>query len=325
MSDVSRKMWIQVRSGRATDWGLLLSLVGAIMIFYLLSPMFATTHNFVSLQGRIAALLIVSIGETFVVLMGSLDLSIGAIAALSGIIMGITVRNIGAFQGALLVVVLVAIAVGAVVGFTNGMLLTKLKIPSILATLGTWFACDGISYSISRGERFSFTQVYNILYGAYIPGLSLVFLLALLVWALSLVLAHRTLFGRYIYAIGGGENESRLLGIKVDRYKVLAFVLCGVLAAVSGVLLAAEAGAASLLAGSFMLDSIAAVFLAGTAVSGGVGGPRRTLVGVLLIAVLVNGMNVINVHPNYQTIVKGIVILYSIYVSIDRSRIHQIK
>ena len=157
-------------------------------------------------------------------------------------------------------------------------------------------------------------------------GLPNAFVWAIVVWLISLVLAYRSSFGRYIYAIGGGELVCQLSGIQVDRYKLLTFVLSGVLAGLGGVLVTGRFGGSQPgVELSFMIDSIAAVTVAGTAITGGVGGPERTLVGAAILAVISNGMNVTGIHPYTQMWIKGLLIVFSVAISIDRSKIPIMK
>lgn len=287
----------------------LLVLVALGVVFATLNPVFATPENARNILYLAAILLVASCGATFVILMGSIDLSVGAVATLSGVVAALLVPKLGA--GALLVATMVGLAVGVI----NGLLYVYLRIPSILVTLGTatsltgviLFLSDGGSVPIRDAGYVALTQMEAV------PFVPMIVVCAALVYAFCVLIGDRTRFGRMTLAIGGDEQTTKLVGVSVDLVKIQAFALSGALCGLCGALLASRLGTATGTMGDFlMLETITAVVVGGTAITGGVGGVARTLLGVLVVAMLSNGMNIIALHPYLQTIIKGCVILVAV-------------
>ncbi len=293
----------------------LLVLVVLGVVFATLNPVFATPDNARNILYLAAILLVASCGATFVILMGSIDLSVGAVATLSGVVAALLVPKLGI--GALLVATLVGLAVGVI----NGLLYVYLRIPSILVTLGTatsltgviLFLSDGGSVPIRDAGYVALTQMEAV------PFVPMIVVYAILVYAVCVLIGDRTRFGRMTLAIGGDEQTTKLVGVPVDFVKIQAFALSGALCGLCGALLASRLGTATGTMGDFlMLETITAVVVGGTAITGGVGGVARTLLGVLVVAMLSNGMNIIALHPYLQTIIKGCVILIAV-IAMSRS------
>jgi len=287
------------------------------------SEHFATSSNADNILRQASFLLVLALAGTIVILIGGIDLSVGANATLGGILVAKYVDD-----GGLLVAILIAVGVGAAVGLVNGLVHTRLRIPSFLVTLGMLSVLDGISNTIGRGQpvNFSSTSLGELVNSTTILGLPNVAVIAGLVAVALTVVAFDTRLGRYLYAIGGGERAARLAGVSLSRYKIYAFVLAGALAGFAGVLLTGQVGSGTPLAGDpFLLDSIAAIVVGGTALSGGVGGPHRTVLGVLVITILSSGMNITDVHPYTQQIVKGVVVIGAVALTIDRRKYAFIK
>lgn len=293
----------------------LLVLVALGVVFATLNPVFATPENARNILYLAAVLLVASCGATFVILMGSIDLSVGAIATLSGVVAALLVPSLG--HGALIVATLVGLAVGIL----NGLLYVYLRIPSILVTLGTatsltgviLFLSDGGSVPIRDAGYIALTQMQAV------PFVPMIVVYAVVVYAFCVLIGDRTRFGRMTLAIGGDEQTTKLVGVSVDLVKIQAFALSGALCGLCGALLASRLGTATGTMGDFlMLETITAVVVGGTAITGGVGGVARTLLGVLVVAMLSNGMNIIALHPYLQTIIKGCVILIAV-IAMSRS------
>jgi ribose transport system permease protein/putative xylitol transport system permease protein len=268
-------------------------------------------------------LLLVSLAETVVILIGSIDLSVGALVTLTGILTALTVDTLGAFGGGL-----VGVVAGAFVGLANGLLVTMLRVPSFLVTLGMLSILSGVTNQISQGQSILFanTLLPSLVNNAPILGVPNVIWFGLGATAILTIVAFKTKLGRYLYALGGGEVVAAHAGVPVTLYKILAFVLSGAICGFSGVMLTGQVGAGTPTAGSgLLLNSIAAVVMGGTALSGGIGGPHRTLLGVLVIAILTNGMDVTEVNSFTQDIVKGAVIILAVSLTIDRSKYSFIK
>jgi ribose/xylose/arabinose/galactoside ABC-type transport system permease subunit len=293
------------------------------ILFSVLAPSFFQLSTLVSILRESSVLLVVAIGMTFVVLMGSIDLSVGAIVTLSALVAA-TVAKDGGWPLA----VLAGIAVGVAAGTVNGVLFAYIKVPSFLATLGMSLVVGGIGLWFVGGRP---VQVFNpdftaISQGRLLAGLPNIVIWAILLWAVFSFINQKSRFGRYTYAIGGAEAVSGLAGIPIRRMKLFVLILSGALAAVAGVLLASRVGAATPGMGERLtLNSIAAVVMGGTALTGGVGGVYRTILGVLVITTLTVGLNTLGVAPYLQDIVQGAVVVLAVALTLDRSKLTVIK
>ncbi|TIV40763.1 MAG: ABC transporter permease [Mesorhizobium sp.] len=296
-------------------------LVLLIVIFSILSPRFLTFSNLLIVLQQGTVLLVAALGMTFVIMAGSIDLSVGSIVALAALVTALTADRLGAAA------IVPAIAVGAVAGWINGMLLAKGKVPSFIATMGAMVVYRGIVLLFTRGAPVSIEdeQFLNA-YAERTFGIphSVIIGLVLTVFAYGII--NRTVFGREVRAVGGGERVAMLTGIQVARVKILMYVLLGTLCGIAGLLQGARAMAATAQLGEGLeLDVIAAVVVGGTPLTGGVGSVVGTILGVLIITLLSNGMNMTGVDPYLQNIVKGTVLVCAVFVTIDRKKIGIIK
>jgi len=297
------------------------ALILLCIVFSIWTPTFLTFNNMVNIASQSAVLLIIAIGAAFIIVMGSIDLSVGAVASIAGIMAAKAADQYGAFA------LVVAVLVGAGCGLGNGLIFTALRIPSFLVTLGTMSIVTGLGLIITNSIPINVTN------GAFLNIASYDFhtIPVLVVWALgvyllSLLLASRTRFGRFIYAIGGGERVALVSGVPIMRYKIYAFILSGLLAGLAGGLLASWGGSGGPDIGqSYMLSAIAAVVMGGIPLTGGYGGIGRALLGVLVIGVLSNGLNLAGVGAYGQTVAQGLVIIVAVAFSLDRSKLSVLK
>ncbi|UMY18339.1 ABC transporter permease [Methylobacterium organophilum] len=299
--------------------GLPIAVVVLLVTFFsLATESFATWRNFTALSGQAGALLIVCLGGSFIILMGSIDLSVGAIvlfvAAASVQILNHTEIGGGIF--------FVAAAIGAGLGLVNGLVYAVGRVPSFVVTLGTLSIFSGLALQILQGRaiQFDLPGFEEIAIGQLVPRLPNIALCALLAWGGAVLVANRTRFGRYMALIGGGETVARTAGIPVRRYKIYAFALAGLLTGIGAILIVARLGAAGPSVGQdLLLSSLAAIVVGGTSLAGGVGGPHRTLIGVLIITIIDNGLNLMGVSQYSQMVVKGAVVIAAVLVSRERS------
>lgn len=302
-----------------------IAVVVALTVFFsFATDSFASLRNFTAITGQAATLLIVCLGSTFVILMGSIDLSVGAIVLLVG---AASVMVLNAWHLSLAVIPVAAL-LGAILGSINGLIYVRGRIPSFVVTLGTLSMFTGIALQILQGRAIEFNDDLfdQIAIGQLIHRLPNIALCAMVAWLVVVVVAARTRFGRYMYLIGGGEAVSRTSGVPVARYKVYAFTLSGLLAGVGAVLSVARLGAAGPSLGSdLLLNSLAAIVVGGTSLAGGTGGPHRTLIGVLIISILDNGLNLMGVSQYTQLVIKGAVVVAAVLVSQDRVRTGVVK
>jgi ribose transport system permease protein len=287
----------------------LAALLALVVFFSVRAEAFLTAANLTLISGQAGILLLASLGATLVVVAGSVDLSVGSIALLTGAVVASLIND--GFGNPFLVL-LIAVAVGAAIGLLNGVVFAYGRVPSFIATLGTLSLFAGIGLTILQGSTINFTNqgIRDLAIGQFIPNIQNAALIALLALAVVWFFARRTRFGLYVYAIGGNEKVVELAGVKTRRVKVLILVVSGITAGLAGLLLTAQLGAAGPTLGSqILLDSVAAIVIGGTALSGGVGGVGRTVLGVLILTVLSNGLNQIGAADYTQTIIKGLVII----------------
>ncbi len=302
-------------------WAPALVLVLLCLIIAAVNHNFLTFGNFVRMSQGAAIPLVLGLGETFIILMGSIDLSVEGILTLSAVILSMTVlngmndNNFGVFA------VLLVLAVGAAVGFANGVVHVRLKVPSFMATLGSWFIGVGIANAMLGGMAVRIND--PLIRGLAIQralGFPWGVWLALACLAVAFVIQSHTRLGRYIYALGGGEELAALSGISVSRVRILTFTLAGVFYAVGGVLAAAQLGLGNAQVGNGRLfTTVTAVVVGGTSLSGGEGGVLQTFVGVLIVSVLSNGMVLMGVPPSVQIGLQGLMIIGAVALSIDRT------
>jgi len=302
-----------------------LGVVIVLTIFFsLTSTAFASIRNLTIVSAQVSTLLIVCIGATFVVLMGSIDLSVGAVVLLVGAV-SVKIQNGTGIGGSIIVV---AAFLGGLLGLLNGIIYAYGAVPSFVVTLGSLSIFSGVALQILEGRSISFESeaLDTIAIGQWIPPFQNIALCAIAIWGVGVLIAERTRFGRYMYLIGGGESVARNSGIPVKRYKVYAFTLSGLVAGLGGLLAVARLGAAGPTLGQdLLLNSLAAIVVGGTSLSGGVGGPHRTLLGVLIIAILDNGLNLLGVSAYPQLVIKGAVVIVAVLVSQNRRQSVLIK
>jgi ribose/xylose/arabinose/galactoside ABC-type transport system permease subunit len=299
--------------------GVFLSL---IVIFSIASPAFFTWRNFAATTGEAATLLIASLGATFVILMGSIDLSVGAVVLLVGTT---AVAGLKMFPGAhlgLLVLPFGAL-LGALLGAFNGAISVLGRVPSFVVTLGSLSVFTGTALSILAGATIMFDlPIFDTLsLRQTVPHLPNIALWAVLLWLIAIFVGARTRFGRFVMLIGGGEQVARTAGIPVDRYKIYAFTVSGMTAGLAGIFAMSRLGAVGPSLGSdLLLNTLGAIVVGGTSLAGGSGGVQRTFIGVAIITVLSNGLNLVGVGPYWQLVIKGFVVIGAVLVSQDRVR-----
>lgn len=292
--------------------GILIGFVVLCAFFGIFSSAFFTTNNILNILRQISINAIIAFGMTFVILIAGIDLSVGSVVALTGTITaGLIANGVN-----MIVALLVGLILGCAVGFANGFFVAKGHVPSFIVTLAMMTIVRGFAYVYSDGrpvrvDNAKFSDIGNGYFGPIpIPVVLMIVLLAV-----SAILLGRTRFGRYVYAIGGNREAAKFSGINIVKVELLSYTICGFLAGLSGIVLAARMYSGQPIAGNgFELDAIAAVVVGGTSLSGGVGTLGGTIIGALIIGVLNNGLNLIHVPFYWQLIVKGAVILTAVYV-----------
>lgn len=303
-------------SERLKKMGPLLALILLALGLALLSDRFLTVNNLLNVARQVSINAIISVGMTFVILTGGIDLSVGSILALAG---SITAGLLA--QGSSLATGLIAgLLLGLLLGLINGLLVTKGGIPPFIATMGMMTIARGLTLVYTDGRPITgMDESFRFLGGGYVGGIPFPVILMAVIILLAVFMLKKTTFGRYIYAIGGNEEATRLSGIRTGRVIMGVYALAGLLAGLGGIIMSSRLNSAQPTAGmGFELDAIAAVVLGGTSLSGGVGTIGGTLIGAFIIGVLDNGLNLLNVSSFYQQVVKGVVILLA--VLLDRKK-----
>jgi len=300
--------------------GILLSLIILCAIISVLSPRFLTVDNLRNVTSQATVSAIVSIGLFLAILTGGIDLSVGSILALSIMMMGIFQVKMGINP---FLSMLLCLAVGSLMGLINGLLLTKLKLPHpFISTMGTQKIARGLSLAVTAAAPISgFAVPVQFLGSRSIGPIPASALLVLVLYVIMFLFLTHTATGRYIYAVGGNVEASRLSGINVDRVLCIVYTISGFMAALAGIVLVGRVNAAYPLAGQdYETDAIAAVIIGGSSFSGGVGKIYNTVIGVLIIAVLRNGLNLLNVDSAWQTVAIGVVIILAVYLDVIRQK-----
>lgn len=312
---------IDLRSGLWLPIGVVISL---IVFFSIASDAFLSVRNLTGILGQASTLLLACLGASFVILMGCIDLSVGAMVLLVG---AITVKSLNLFDvgvGALFV----GMMAGAGLGMINGLIYSIGRIPSFVVTLGTLSVFTGAAWEILQGRalRFNSYSFEELAIGQLIPAVPNIALFAFGAWAVMALAGRYTRFGRYMCFIGGGEAVSRTAGLPVVRYKIYAFALSGLTAGLAGALAVARLGSAGPTLGQdLLLNTLAAIVVGGTSLSGGIGGVHRTLIGVAIIALLDNGLNLMGVNQYTQMMIKGAVVVAAVLIGQDRTKSAVIK
>lgn len=294
----------------------LVALVALCIVLTFASPYFATKINLINIVLQAAINATLACGMTFVILTGGIDLSVGSIVALAGILLGVMLKANVPLPLALTACVLT----GGLCGLVNGLMVTRVNLPAFIATLGMMSIARGSALYISGGRAISgFAGKLNFIGSGSILGIPVMIYLMIITFAIGLFILKYTRTGRYIYAIGGNTEATRLSGINTARYTMLVYAICGLTAGLAAVLLTARLDSAQPVAGEgYELDAIAATVIGGTNLDGGEGHLTGTIIGALIIAVLNNGLNLLNVSSYIQDIVIGLVIVLA--VAVDRVR-----
>ncbi|PLR79825.1 ribose ABC transporter permease [Bacillus canaveralius] len=294
------------------QYGLILSLFLLCLVMTFLTDNFLTVSNLMNVARQISVTAIAAVGMTLVIIIGGIDLSVGSILALSGVMAATMYTNV---ESPVLAII-VAIAVGGAVGFFNGFVTAKGMIAGFITTLATMSAVRGFSFIYTEGVPVSVTSPnFTFIGTGYFLSIPVPIIIMIIVLAFGFYLMNRTRFGRYIYAIGGNEQTSKWSGLKVDRIKIYVYMLSGLLTGLAGVILASRLASGQPFAGQgFELDVIAAVIVGGTSLAGGKGNISGTIIGVMLIGILSNGLTLLNVDSYYQMVIKGGIIILAVLI-----------
>jgi ribose/xylose/arabinose/galactoside ABC-type transport system permease subunit len=279
-------------------------------------PRFVTVGNLANILIQISINALIATGMTFVILSDGIDLSVGSVAALAGIAAAAFIKTIpeAGILTSLGVILVSAVVVGGICGLVNGLCIAKLNVPPFIATLAMMNVARGFAYVLTDAKPiFGLPSSFNWVGLGKAGPIPVTVILMLIILAVGFVILSRTCYGRYIYAVGSNKEVAKLSGIKVDNIKVSVYVICGILSALAGVVLASKLqnGQATAATG-YELNAIAAVAMGGTSMSGGRGGILQTVLGLFVIGIINNALSLLGVSSYWQTIAMGVIILIAV-------------
>lgn len=328
MEAKTAKRTLQIRSDTLQRFLAFGGLIILVVVFSLASPFFLKPDNIGGILLATAVNGILALGVTYVIINGGIDLSVGTVMTFSAVM---TAQVMIIWQQPVLVGIAAGLLTGALCGTVNGLMVTKMKVPPFVATLGMLYVTKGLSLVVSQLKPIYFNDaiIFNqtamgSVLGSIIPALDpiknvvLVFLGAAVIAALIL---GKTILGRYTFAMGSNVEATRLSGVNVDRWQTAVYMLCGLFAGLAGVVIGARLNSAQpALGAGYELDAIAAAVIGGTSLSGGEGSILGTVIGAFVISVLANGLRVLSVPQEWQIVVTGTILVLAVYLDRRRKR-----
>jgi ribose transport system permease protein len=304
---------------------------GALIVifigFSIASPYFRTFDNFVGILLATTVIGVLALGATFVIITAGIDLSVGTTMTFSAVMTGVFITNAGL---PIPIGILAGISAGSLVGLINGTLISRLKIPPFIATLGMLYVTKGLSLVISELKPIYFNDTpafremaMDSLIGRIIPGFQVPNAVFLFLGAalLANIILTRTILGRYTFALGSNEEATRLSGVNVVAWKTAVYTLAGMFSGIGGVMMASRLNSAQpALGAGYELDAIAAVVIGGTSLSGGEGSIVGTIIGAFIISTLTNGLRIMSVPQEWQIVVTGCIVILAVFLDILRRR-----
>lgn len=297
--------------GILEKFGILSAYILLVIVATILSPRFLTSVNLLNVARQISIFGILAIGQTFVILTGGIDLSVGSVLALVVVLVGGVLPEYGIFAA-----ILVGLLVGIALGIINGLGITLGNIQPFIMTLGMLGIARGIAYIYTGGMPIPVLDKSFLFIGnGYVLGIPVPAIIFITLVIIAALILRYTIFGRYVYAIGSNAEAARLSGINVDFTKTIVYALCGLTAGIAGILYASQLAVAPPIAGEgYELDSIAAVVVGGASMFGGEGGMFGTFLGALIIGSLSNILNLTGVSPFVQRLAKGLLIIAAVII-----------
>ena len=297
-------------------FGVLIVLVAIMIVVGIANPVFVSQENIINIFRSTSFVFIIGILMTFVLITGGLDLSVGAVMALGGVLSALAVTNgLPVFLS-----VIIGLAFGLGIGLINGLLIVKLNIPALIVTLGMMYVCNGLTLIITLGKPvYPLPDDFKVMGQGFVGVIPNVVVIAIVLAVIATIILKFTRYGRSVYAVGGNRETARLSGINVNSVQISVYVLVAIAAALAGILMAGRLNSAQPSAGSgYELTVIAAVVIGGTSMFGGSGNVIGTFIGALLMTVIENGMLLLKISAYWQSFVVGIVIIFA--VGLDQYR-----
>lgn len=313
-------MKIKAKEKKGTSYvGILIALLILCIVLSITSGSFLTASNLLNVSQQVSTNFLIAIGMTFIILLGGIDLSVGSIIAVTGLMMGLMMKS---WNMPVLVSLLLGVVFASGIGLVTGLLITGFDLPPFIATLGMMSIARGAAYTITEGQPiYTFPEGFLAITGRYggIPIFTILIMAVMFVIA-AYVLKY-TKYGRYIYAIGGNKNCAKLSGINVKKIECIAYVISGFCCGVAAIVLTSRLDSAvPTNADGAELDAIAAVVIGGTSMNGGEGTLAGTIIGTLIIGIVANGLNLLNVPQGAQRMVKGGIIVLAVIVDVLRRK-----
>lgn len=292
------------------EFGIGAPLVLLIIIVGAINPVFLDPENIINILRQIAFVFIIGIAMTFVLIAAGLDLSVGSVLALGGVLTGMALlANIPMW-----ISIILGLLAGVAVGVFNGLVITRFKIPSLIVTLGMMYFARGVVQVLTKGNPvYPLPDYFNFIGQGFIAGIPVVVIVAAVLAVIAHIVLTKTAFGRAVYALGGNPETARLSGINVPGVTAWVYVLSGLASALTGILTAARLGSGLSNAGTGMeLQVIAACIIGGTSMFGGAGSILGSLIGAAFMAVVANGMVLLRISVYYQSMVIGAIIIFAV-------------
>jgi ribose transport system permease protein len=292
-------------------FGIYIIMLAVVIFFSIMSPIFLSTANLLNILRQVSMFGIVVVGVTLVTISGGADLSVGGQMAIVGMIAATLMIKL---QLPIPLAVIASMMVGILLGIINGFIAVKLNIFPLIVTLGTMLILNGFAYLVSGGYAiFGLPEVYKFLGQGYVQFIPVPVIIFIIVVIFGEVFLNKTYFGRFIYAMGGNPNAAHLAGINVERMRVGVYALCGFLTSIAALIMLSRTNSAQPGAGSnYPFDCMTAICLGGVSVMGGMGTIRGAIVGVLIIGILNNGLQLINCDVNLVSVIKGVILILAV-------------
>ncbi|WP_025950767.1 ABC transporter permease [Geobacillus thermocatenulatus] len=300
-------------------YGMLMILIGLVILMSILSPTFFTTGNLLNIVRQMSVVGIVAIGVTIVIITTGIDLSSGSVIALVSVVAA-SFAHPDTYP--VIVPMLIGLGLGLLTGVINGTIISKANIAPFIVTLGMMTAARGAALLFSDGRPIGNLSPSFLWIGqGDVLGIPVPILIFALVGVISYILLNKTKFGKYVYAIGGNEQAAIIAGVNVDKYKIFVYAYAGLLSGLAGLILTSRISSGQPTAGvMYELDAIAAAVIGGTSLAGGIGTIGGTIVGALIIGVMNNGLDLLNVSPYWQQILKGVIITVAVFIDSRKNR-----
>jgi inositol transport system permease protein len=311
-------------------YSIVLILVGLIILISILTGgIFLRIENLLNVLRQISVIGIIALGVTMVIITAGIDLSSGAVVAIVSVAVASLLQAPDAadrlFKGGspwpVLPVILIGLAVGVVIGMVNGLMVSKLKIPPFIATLGMMTFARGWAFIYSQGRpRGSLVNAFQVIGQGTVLGIPNPAIILIVCVVIAYVILQHTLWGRYTFALGSNLQAAVVSGIKIDRYLILVYTFAGFLAAVAAIVLTARIGSGQPGLGlGYELDAIAASVIGGTSLAGGLGSAGGTLIGALIIGVMKNGLDILNVSADFQQVARALIIVIAVTIDVRKN------